>query len=76
VAKIVERLPWDEERKDARAIKKMLKGMVRKGLIKANKTDHGIGYGLLPFVVGIYEMQVGRIDKEFAQLFEDYYYLI
>lgn len=27
----------------------------------------------MPFVVGIYEMQVGRIDQELARLFEDYY---
>ena len=32
-----------------------------------------MGYGLLPFVVGIYEYQLGNIDAEFAQLFEDYY---
>lgn len=74
VEQIVERLPEDYEGRDRRAVKKMLKGMVRKGLIKADRIDKGIGYGLLPFVVGIYEMQVGRIDEEFAQLFEDYYY--
>jgi ferredoxin len=28
---------------------------------------------LLPFVVGIYEMQIGRIDAELARLFESYY---
>jgi len=27
----------------------------------------------MPFVVGIYEMQVGRLDADFARLFEDYY---
>ncbi|MGY5880594.1 MAG: 4Fe-4S binding protein, partial [Candidatus Thorarchaeota archaeon] len=30
-------------------------------------------YGLMPFAVGIYEDQVGRIDGEFAQLLESYF---
>ncbi len=55
------------------SLKQTLKGMARKGLIKAGKIDQGVGFGLLPFVVGIYEMQLGRIDEELAQLFEDYY---
>jgi ferredoxin len=32
-----------------------------------------VGYGLLPFVVGIYEMQVASLDAEMAKLFEAYY---
>jgi electron transport complex protein RnfB len=52
----------------------LLKGMARKGLIRAGKTDYGLGYGLLPFVVGIYENQTGTLlDAELARLFEDYY---
>jgi len=55
-------------------LKKMLKIMVRKGLIRLGKSETiGLGYGLLPFVVGIYELQTGNMDKTFAQLFEDYY---
>jgi Na+-translocating ferredoxin:NAD+ oxidoreductase subunit B len=50
-----------------------LKGLSRRGLINAGKTNDGLGYGLMPFVVGIYEMQVGTIDQELAQLFENYY---
>ena len=59
---------------DPKAIRLQLKGMARRGLIKANRhPDGGLGYGLLPFVVGIYEYQVERMDAELAQLFEDYY---
>jgi len=50
-----------------------LKGMVKRGLIKAGKLDDGLGFGLLPFAVGIYEFQIGRMDEELARLFEDYY---
>lgn len=58
---------------DAKVLRQHLKEMVRRGLIAAGRTEHGLGYGLLPFVVGIYEMQVATIDAEFARLFEDYY---
>jgi ferredoxin len=50
-----------------------LKSMARRGLIRAGKIENGIGFGLLPFVVGIYENQLGNIDEELARLFEDYY---
>jgi len=55
-------------------LKKMLKTMARKGLIRIGKTDSGgLGYGLMPFVVGIYEMQTNNMDEVLAKLFEDYY---
>jgi ferredoxin len=58
---------------DPEQLRKNLKGLSRRGLINAGKTEDGLGYGLMPFVVGIYEMQVGTLDQELAQLFEDYY---
>jgi ferredoxin len=55
-------------------INAMLKEMTKKGLIAFGKTAQGrLGFGLLPFVVGIYEAQLGRIDAEMARLFEAYY---
>jgi Na+-translocating ferredoxin:NAD+ oxidoreductase subunit B len=57
-----------------REVNTLLKEMSRKGLISAGKTSQGrLGFGLMPFVVGIYEAQNGRIDAELARLFEDYY---
>ncbi len=58
---------------DPKALKAILKTMLRKGLIKAGRAEGGLGFGLMPFVVGIYEMQIGRIDVELARLFEAYY---
>lgn len=58
---------------DPGSLKKSLKRMARKGLITAGKTESGMGFGLMPFVVGIYEMQINRIDAELASLFEAYY---
>jgi len=58
---------------DAKLLRKRLKAMTRRGLIKAGRAEGGLGYGLLPFVVGIYEMQINTIDAELAELFERYY---
>ncbi len=52
----------------------LLKEMSKKGLVAMGKTAEGrLGFGLLPFVVGIYEAQMPRLDAEMAQLFEVYY---
>jgi ferredoxin len=51
----------------------LLKEMVEKGLIKARSKDGQTKYGLKPFIVGIYESQLGRLDAEMAHLFEEYY---
>jgi electron transport complex protein RnfB len=59
--------------RDTAEVRTLLKGMARRGLIAAGRTEGGLGYGLLPFVVGIYENQAGTIDKELALLFESYY---
>jgi electron transport complex protein RnfB len=60
---------------DPEALRQILKSMAKRGLITVGKVqgEKEIGYGLMPFAVGIYEMQIGRLDVEFAQLFEDYY---
>jgi electron transport complex protein RnfB len=58
---------------DSSVLQDRLKGMSRKGLINARRIEGGLGFNLMPFVVGIYEAQIGRIDAELAHLFEDYY---
>ena len=59
---------------DPKQLGATLKSMAKRGLIAAGRTEDGLGYGLMPFVVGIYEMQIGRMDAELARLFEDYYH--
>jgi H+/Na+-translocating ferredoxin:NAD+ oxidoreductase subunit B len=52
----------------------LLVGMVKKGLIDLKRIEgKGLAFCLIPFVVGFYERQNGKIDKEFAELFEAYY---
>lgn len=58
---------------DKHELRDMLKVMTKKGLIKAGRIEGGFGFGLLPFVVGIYEYQAPRFDKKLAELFEVYY---
>lgn len=55
-------------------IKALLIGMVKKGLIDMKRKEgEGFVFCLIPFVVGFYERQNAKIDKEFAELFEAYY---
>ena len=55
-------------------VKSQLIGMVKKGLIDMKRKEgEGFVFCLIPFVVGFYERQNAKIDKEFAELFEAYY---
>jgi Na+-translocating ferredoxin:NAD+ oxidoreductase RNF subunit RnfB len=51
----------------------LLEEMVRKGQIQAIGEGEQRKFGLIPFAVGVYEMQLGRLDEEFARLWEEYY---
>ncbi len=54
--------------------KSLLIGMVKKGLIEMRREPgEGFTFCLIPFVVGFYERQNAKIDREFAELFEAYY---
>ena len=50
----------------------ILDKMVKKGQIASARMSGQDVYILLPFVVGIYELQLNCMDKEFAELFEEY----
>ncbi|MHA2245021.1 MAG: ATP-binding protein [Candidatus Hodarchaeales archaeon] len=49
-----------------------LEKMVKKGQILGINTSTGRRYALMPYIVGIYEEQLDRMDQEFAQIHEDY----
>jgi electron transport complex protein RnfB len=51
----------------------MLQEMARKGQIRARRAEGQLVFGLMPFVVGIYEEQLPRMNEELARLFEQYY---
>jgi electron transport complex protein RnfB len=50
----------------------MLQEMHRKGLIRASRGRGPRAYQLMPFIVGIYEAQLDRMDEEMASLVEDW----
>jgi len=50
-----------------------LKGMAKKGLLRVRRGDHELLFALLPFVVGFYEEQLPRMDRELAELAEQYF---
>jgi len=53
--------------------RRTLKEMARKGQIDAGRKEGKLCFKLMPFVVGIYEEQLPRLDRELAGLFEQYF---
>jgi len=53
-------------------MKTILDNMASKGQIACFKKSGERMYVFVPFVIGIYELQLNRIDKELAELFEEY----
>ena len=49
-----------------------LKLMARKGLIRSSRGEGELSFGLMHFVVGLYEEQLPRLNPEMAMLFEQY----
>lgn len=58
---------------NAAELSQQLKAMARRGLIGVEVGDEGLRFSVMPFVFGIYEMQMSTMDAEFARLFEEYY---
>ncbi len=59
-------------REPAAGVKARLDTMVAKGQIACVKMNGEPKYILMPFVIGIYEFQLKRLDKELSDLFEEY----
>jgi Fe-S-cluster-containing hydrogenase component 2 len=51
----------------------ILDTMVRKGQIGSVRAGGVQSYALFPFIIGIWEFQMNRLDKELAELFHEYY---
>ncbi|MCL1865701.1 MAG: 4Fe-4S binding protein [Spirochaetes bacterium] len=54
-------------------IKTRLEDMSQKGLIFRQNSDGKLRYGAIPFMHGLAEFQIKRLDKEFASLLEQYF---
>ena len=51
----------------------LLERMAEKGLVFRYRRNDISKYGAVPFVAGSYEFQLGRMDLELAELFEEYF---
>ena len=54
-------------------VEEQLQVMARTGLIQAHRQQESLRYSLMPFIVGIYEAQLARMDEELARLAEAYF---
>jgi H+/Na+-translocating ferredoxin:NAD+ oxidoreductase subunit B len=59
--------------KEHSEMQEILLSMATKGQIASTKMSGKRMFLFMPFVVGIYEFQMYRIDKELADLFEEYF---
>lgn len=58
---------------EKKGLGKRLESMSRKGLLFRIRRSGVTTYKLAPFMIGLYEYAVGRIDRELALLFREYY---
>lgn len=59
--------------RDEKGLAKQLEDMAKRGLIFRLSRQDSVKYGALPFIVGIMEFQLGRLDKSLARELEDNY---
>ncbi len=59
--------------KTTQEIEPKLNDMARRGLLFKRTRDGIAKYGAIPFIHGIFEFQVKRLNKELAELLEQYY---
>ena len=46
--------------------------LAKRGVVWSGKVDGGVGFRLAPFMVGIFEAQLGTMDEDLAELYERY----
>jgi ferredoxin len=68
VSRIAERLGTEED-----ALSEQLEAMANKGLLFRMRRQGAASYRPAPFMIGLYEYSVKRIDKDLAALFAEYY---
>ncbi|MFW9771418.1 MAG: 4Fe-4S binding protein [Candidatus Thorarchaeota archaeon] len=59
--------------KDLYQIKKKLESMAKRGLIFRTRRENKTLYNAIPFMIGLYEYSIKKIDKELAKFFNEYY---
>jgi electron transport complex protein RnfB len=62
----------ERTKREPKAVAALLDRMAKKGLVFRWCRNDTVKYGAIPFVLGIYEYQLKSMDREFAQMFEEY----
>lgn len=62
----------ERTKREPKAVAALLDRMANKGLVFRWCRNDSVKYGAIPFVLGIYEYQLKSMDRELAQMFEDY----
>jgi electron transport complex protein RnfB len=70
VSRIARRAKMDKKEMELK-----LESMSKKGLIFRVRRDGDVLYNSAPFMIGLYEYSVKKIDEDLAKLFKDYYEL-
>jgi Na+-translocating ferredoxin:NAD+ oxidoreductase subunit B len=79
VAVLLSPLPEEVERiaeragRDAAPLEGKLDAMSRKGLVFRSRREGKTFYNTAPFMIGLYEYSVDRMDEELASLYAEYY---
>jgi Na+-translocating ferredoxin:NAD+ oxidoreductase subunit B len=58
---------------DEGAVAPQLEDMARRGLLFRLRKPGSVKYGAIPFIIGIMEYQLGRLDRNMAEEVEEYY---
>jgi len=59
--------------RDLKKTTDMLEAMAQNGLVFRKRKKNAVYYAAIPFVIGSFEFQLKRMDKEFAQMVDDYF---
>jgi len=59
--------------RDPEVVGALLEEMAQKGLVFRHRREGEVRYAAAAFVVGIYEYQLGRVDRELAEMLERYF---
>jgi len=59
--------------RDLKKTTDMLETMAKNGLVFRKRKGGAVYYAAIPFVIGSFEFQLKRMDKEFARLVDEYF---
>jgi len=59
--------------RDLKKTTDMLEAMAQNGLVFRKRKKNAVYYAAIPFVIGSFEFQLKRMDKDFARMVDEYF---